>query len=376
MRRAGAALLLALALVPAGVAAARDKWDTKVFALIPRPGFPALAFVAPNGRVYEGTYDNPSGDTSASRVLEYSGDGTFLRSWTITGQDLSKPHGVQVTATDAQGRLVLLDKSPPRVLLLDTRTGTQTAYSEPFADLPTCPGTSQGDGTCSPAAQDLAPFPDYGAWGPDGSLYVTDYNQAVIWRVAPGGGPAQVWLADKRLDGGPFGTAGIALAADHRTLVISQGSEAGLGAGNPATGRLYAVAIGADGRPGPLDQLWESGPAEAPDGLAIARSGRIYVALVSPLANQVVCVGADGREIDRSPATFDAPSSVAFLGGSLIVADQSYVNGDPSHMQVLDVAVGEPGVPELIPGRKARARAKPKTRHRKHHRRKQRRRMH
>jgi sugar lactone lactonase YvrE len=217
---------------------------------------------------------------------------------------------------------------------------------------------------------------DYGAWGPDGSLYVTDYQQAVIWRVPPGGGAAEVWLADKKLDGGMFGTAGIALAADHRTLVISQGSSAGLGAGNPATGRIYTVAIGADGHPGELKQLWESGPAEAPDGLAIAASGRIYVALVSPLANQLVAVGPDGKEVDRSPATFDAPSSVAFLGNSLIVADQSYVNGDPSHMQILDVAVGEPGIPELIPGKRAKAPAKKHAKHKKHRRKRKKRRRH
>jgi sugar lactone lactonase YvrE len=359
MRRALTLALLA-AVVPAAAHADRPRWDARALATVPPPGFPARAYVAPNHRIYEGTYDNPAGDTVPSRVFEYLPDGTLQRSWTIQGQDLSQPHGIQVATSDAKGRLVLLDKAPARVIKLDPRTGTQTTYAT-FADLPALP--------------DQAPMADYGAWGPDGSLYVTDYQQAVIWRVPPGGGPAQVWLADKKLDGGPFGTAGIALAADNRTLVISQGSEAGLGAGNPATGRIYTVAIGADGRPGPLTQLWESGPAEAPDGLALAKSGRIYVALVSPLANQIVCVGADGKEVDRSPATFDAPSSVAFLGTSLIVADQSYVNGDPSHMQILDVAVGEPGVPELIPGRKAKAHAKKKARHKKHrHMRKKRRR--
>jgi sugar lactone lactonase YvrE len=358
------AIALVAAALPAAVAHAdRPRWDTKPLATVPPPGFPARAYVAPNGRIYEGTYDNPAGDTMPSRVLEYLADGTLMRSWTVRGQDLSQAHGVQVATRDAQGRLVLLDKAPARVLLLDPRTGAQTTYAT-FADLPTC-----GSPPCSPALRDETPMADYGAWGPDGSLYVTDYQQAVIWRVPAGGGAAQVWLADHRLDGDMFGTAGIALAADHRTLVISQGSSAGLMAGNPTTGRIYTVAIGDDGKPGDLKQLWESGPAEAPDGLAIARSGRIYVALVSPIANQLVAVGPDGKEIDRSPATFDAPSSAAFLGNSLIVADQSYVNGDPSHMQILDVAVGEPGIPELIPGAKAQAKRKAAKKKRRHHRR-------
>jgi sugar lactone lactonase YvrE len=365
VRRALTIALLASAVAGAGAAHAqeRPRWDARTLAVVPPPGFPARAYVAPNGRIYEGTYDNPAGDTVPSRVLEYLADGTLLRSWTIRGQDLSQAHGVQVATSDARGRLVLLDKAPARVILLDPRTGAQSTYAT-FADLPVC-----GSPPCSPALRDETPMADYGVWGPDGSLYVTDYQQAVIWRVPPGGGAAQVWLADRRLDGDMFGTAGIALAADHRTLVISQGSSAGLMAGNPATGRIYTVAIGADGKPGDLRQLWESGPAEAPDGLAIAASGRIYVALVSPIANQLVAIGPDGREIDRSPATFDAPSSVAFLHDSLIVADQSYVNGDPSHMQILDVAVGEPGIPELIPGAKAKTKAKPKHHKRRHHKR-------
>jgi sugar lactone lactonase YvrE len=362
VRHAIVIALLAAGLCAAAAHADRPRWDTRTLATDPPPGFPARAYVAPNGRIYEGTYDNPAGDTVPSRVFEYLADGTLQRSWTIAGQDLSQAHGVQVATSDAQGRLILLDKAPARVIVLDPRTGAQSTYAT-FADLPAC-----GSPPCSPALRDETPMADYGAWGPDGSLYVSDYQQAVIWRVPPGGGAAQVWLADRRLDGDMFGTAGLALAADHHTLVISQGSSAGLGAGNPATGRLYTLAIGADGKPGELKQLWESGPAEAPDGLAIAASGRIYVALVSPIANQLVAVGPDGKEVDRSPATFDAPSSVAFLHTSLIVADQSYVNGDPSHMQILDVAVGEPGIPELIPGRKAAAKPKKHRRHRKHHR--------
>jgi hypothetical protein len=201
--------------------------------------------------------------------------------------------------------------------------------------------------------------PNYGAWGTDGSLYVTDFHQGVVWRVPPGGGAARIWLSDRRLDGGQFGTTGIALAADRRTLLVAQGSSGGLGGLNPTTGKLYSVRIGADGRPGPLRQLWESRPADLPDGFAIARSGRIYVPLAGA-ANQIAVLAADGRELERFPeqplsgdngssVPFDTPSSVRFLGTRLIVANQSF-SGDAAHQALLDVEVGEPGLAEFIPG--------------------------
>ena len=39
-------------------------------------------------------------------------------------------------------------------------------------------------------------------------------------------------------------------AADERTLLIAQGSSAGLGALNPTTGKIYSVEIRPDGSPG------------------------------------------------------------------------------------------------------------------------------
>ena len=65
-----AGILAALALAGTAVGADRARFDTQVLALIPSPGFPARAYVAPNKRVYEGTYSNPSGDSIPSRVLE------------------------------------------------------------------------------------------------------------------------------------------------------------------------------------------------------------------------------------------------------------------------------------------------------------------
>jgi hypothetical protein len=200
---------------------------------------------------------------------------------------------------------------------------------------------------------------NFAAWGPDGELYVTDYQQGVLWRVPPGGGDAEVWLADRKLDGQMFGTTGIALAADRRTLIVAQGSSGGATGGltNPTTGKLYRLPIQADGRPGALEQMWESGPTEMPDGFGIAQSGRIYVALLT--ANQIAVIGPDGAELERFPSgsdgnngsgvPFDSPSSAKFLGTRLMVPNQSYISGEPNNQTVLDVETGEPGLPEFIP---------------------------
>jgi hypothetical protein len=135
--------LLACVALPAQAANDRARWDTRVLALVGKPGFPARAYVAPsepggragekaargarrerarplsNERIYEGTSANPLGGIRPSRVREY-GKGALLRGWTVPGQDLSGGQGVQVATSDARGRLVLLDRDPARVLLLNT----------------------------------------------------------------------------------------------------------------------------------------------------------------------------------------------------------------------------------------------------------------
>lgn len=245
------------------------------------------------------------------------------------------------------------------MLLLNPDTGRQKTYAT-FRDLPSC-GPGQSPPSCSPNAVDERPVPNYAAWGPDGSLYVTDYLQAVLWRVPPGGGEAEVWLADRKLDGIDFGTTGIALAADEKTLLVAQGSSAGGGDGNPSTGKIYELPIQPDGSPGTLTRFYESEPTDVPDGFAIARSGRLYVPMVGTTA-QIAVVSPEGEEIERfpeqpfsgengSPVPFDSPSSAMFLGTRLIVANQSAVAGDPAHQAILDVEVGERGIEPLIPPR-------------------------
>jgi sugar lactone lactonase YvrE len=365
-----AGLLACWLLAAPGAALGQTRGQVSVFAPVRSPGFPALPHVV-GDHVYEGTYDNPLGDSLPSRVFAYTPDGVVRATYTVIGQDVSQPHGVQVAATDARGRLLLLEKTSGRIIRLDPHTGAQTPYAL-IPDLPLCSSAPAGT-PCSPATMDQAPMPDYAAWAPDGSLYVTDYQQAVIWRVPPGGGKPVIWLADRRLDGGPFGTACLTLTPDHRALLFDQASNGGLGAASASTGKLFRVAIKPTGGPGPLQQLWESGPADAPDGFALAASGHIYIALVGA-SNQVIELDASGHELARfgqqytgtnnSPVPFDSPSGVAFLGTRLLVANQSYFADNAANQVLLALATGETGAPVFVPANAGLAPAPPPVRHR------------
>ena len=339
-----------------GAETPRPRWDTRVFATVGSPGYPANVYAHPNGRIYAGTYTNLLGDSISSTVFEWSADGALLRSWTVPDQHLDQPHGVQVSISDARGRLILLEKSTSRILRLDPGTGAFTTYAT-LPDLPTCLTAAAG-AACSPNLVDHHGVPNYSVWGPKGELYVTDFAQAVIWRVPPGGGTPRPWFTDRRLDGVEFGTAGIALSPAHNALYVMQQTSLGLGELSIASGKLYKLPIMSDGRPGTLSKVWESRPAELPDGFGIAKSGRIYIGNAG-LMQQIVVIDGSGKELERFPETpltgangsaipFDGPSNATFLGDRILVANQAPL-GNTSHHAILDVNVGEPGVEIYIP---------------------------
>jgi sugar lactone lactonase YvrE len=371
----GAALLLAL--MAASPALARERFDTRVLAHVPSPGYPALSLVAPDGTIYVGSFENPAGDSLPSKVFAFAPDGRLIRTYTVPGQDLAAAHGVQVAAIDSKGLLYLLDQTPARILTLDPRSG-RFGYYGSFHDVPSCTAAGRTS-DCSDTLLDNAPEPDYGAWATDGSLYVTDYTQGLIWRVPPRGGNAEVWFTDRRIDGGLFGPAGLVLLPDHRTLMFSGGTKGPSAVGSdPSAGAMFELGIRPDGRPGALLKLWESAPREAPDGFALSASGNVYLTLVGPAANQIVELSAAGKELARYPnalqnatmtVPFDEPSSAEFAGQSLIVTNQSYFAGDTSHMALLDVYAGEPGMPVYVPRPAAKPRKKVSHRRRKRHRR-------
>jgi sugar lactone lactonase YvrE len=358
--RTVAVALAAVALVAfaAAASAARPRFDTRVLAHIPDPGFTALSVLGPDRTIYGGTFfpaTGNAGDGIPSKVFAWAPDGRLLHTWTVQGQDLSQDHGVQAAVTDARGRVYLLDKSPARVLVLDPATGEQRTYAT-IPDLAPCAAGSTTN--CSATTTDNPPEPDYAAWAPDGSLYVTDDTQATIFRVPPGGGEGRPWLTDPRFDAIQFGLTGLALTPDRRGLALTTVGSSPTVDPMAATGKLMEVGILPDGSPGPLKTLWASGVLEAPDGFAFAASGNIYVSLLGPAANQVVVLSRQGGEQARfpsaaenaaAPVPYDSPSSVIFDGDRLIVTNDAYFSGDRSHQVLFDVAAGEPGARPFVP---------------------------
>ena len=346
--------IVAIALVAAPAAGAREPLDITVFTRVGQPGQPEPIAVGPDGRIYVGTNQLNHGDARApSKVFAYSPAGELVEEYVIEGQPLSQSHGIQGLLFDEAGLLYALDRSAnPRVIRIDPATGEQRDYAR-FRDVPPCTGTP--DGNCAYDVSDSAAGPDYGVFAADGTMYVTDIDQALIWRVPRGGGDAEVWFTDPRLES-VFGPNGIQFMADGRTLLFANTASNPF-AGDPTTGRLYTLPVQPDGGPGQLTQVWESLPLDAPDGLAIARSGNVYVALAG--SSQVLMLSPQFTELARVPADLvanqseeiplDGPGSIVFDGERLLVSNHSPIFGNPASWAILDVFAGEPGLPLSYP---------------------------
>ena len=359
--RAAVALVAALTAVvvaPSAQAAERDPLDIRIFARIPAPGQPEPVAIGPREQVFVGTNQQAKGDADApSKVFVYSRDGRPIRDIVLRGQDLEREHGIQGLAFDGAWRLHVLDRAArARVLRIDLSTGRQRDYAI-FRDVPSCVAAGR-ETNCSATVGDMPPAPNYGAFAPDGSLYVTDIEQALIWRVPPGGGRPEVWFTDPRLEN-IFGPNGIQLLGDGRTILFVVTAK-GPVTGDPTSGAIFTLPIRDDGTAGELQTIWNSRPFDGPDGLAVGRSGKVYVALAG--ANQLAVLSPQGQELTRVPANplenaqmevpFDGPASMAFLGRRLLMTNQTDAlvgSGNPERWAVFDIFAGARGLPLFRP---------------------------
>lgn len=337
---------------------------TETFAAVPSPGAPEGIAVR-DGVVFVGTHVWVGGNAGGppSKIFTYDLQGTPIGELTIEGQGLGATHGILGMAFDAAGRLYVLDRNPPRVIRIDLASGAQATYAT-IPNLPACATAPPGE-PCAPVTVDEPAFPDYLAFAADGSLYVTDLQAATIFRVPAGGGAAQIWFQDPRLDS-IFGPNGIAVGPDGMLYFAMTGSTR---PGSPAQGIIYRLPLVADPAAADLEEWYRwTEPAVGPDGIAFGASGRLYVALagsnqvsvLEPAEPSYLLPGQPADEVARFPATpldnaqqeipYDLPASVAFDGsGGLLVTNQSFFANDSSHWAVLRAWVGDVAWPLVEP---------------------------
>lgn len=355
--------LLVLALVAAALASSadpREVGDTRVFAEVGEPGMPEGIAVGPDGLVYVSTHASVRGNAGEgpSKIFVYDASGDLVDEITIEGQNTAKTHGLLSMAFDAAGKLYVIDRNPPRIIRIDlsTEPPAQETYAT-IPDLPACRPVAGPDAACAPVTVDEPAFPDYFAFDAASNAYVTDLQAATIFRVKPAGAlphAAEIWFQSPLLDS-IFGPNGIALDASGRTLYFAM-----TGSTQPATltqGIIYTLPIRGDGSAGELAEFFRfTEPATGPDGIAFGTSGKLYVALAG--SNQVSILNPNGSEAARFPTPlenaqrdvpYDLPASIAFLGRSILVTNQSFFAANPSSWAVFDVFVDDEVLPLITP---------------------------
>ncbi len=271
------ALVLAASVAPAAQASRPAIGDTSVFITLPSfPGFPEQPITS-GDKLYVCTdaHFGTVGQGPPEVQIFSRKDGSLLERVALQNTDVTQEHGMSAGAFDLLNRLYVLSVEQG-VVRIDFATGHQEVYSPPLPFLPMCSAVPAGT-PCAPKLGPLPPLANDIVFDWDGSAYVSDSFQATIFRVPAGGGAPQLWFQDPRLTGpvGGFGTNGMRVSPDGKSLYVNVTTEAATG-----DGVVYKLAKVA--HPGAADltefHRWSGGTGN-PDDMAFGLSGRLYVSL-------------------------------------------------------------------------------------------------
>lgn len=264
-------------------------------------------------------------------------------------QDPSEDHALVALAFDSSGRLYVLAVPGGMIrLTFNGNSVTQEVYAT-FPDLLPCYAVEAGD-PCSTFPVDLPPLPNDLVFAPDGSAYVTDSLQAVIWKVPPGGGEAEIWFSDPALIADTMGVNGIALSLDRQDIYFS------VTLGGSTGGYIYKMPFVATPDPDDMEVFHHYALDEGPDGMVFGQSGKLYVTLsVSDKISVLLPDGSEEQHFDGpcqaldggDPVPFSSPATVAFVDGLpyMLVVNHGYLSLEPEHWILFGLLVNDLGDP-------------------------------
>ncbi len=228
-------------------------------------------------------------------IVAFDRSGRFLRDMAIAGSS----NLLLGLLFQPSGRLLVADLGNSQVLSVDPQSGAATVFTK----LPA--GTGPNALTSDRA----------------GNVYVSDSFGGTIYKVAPAGGPAQVWKTDPLLATTgvpPFGANGLVFNHDESFLFVAN-------TGNDAIVRI----ANAKGVAGNADVLTYS--INGADGLAIDEQDNLWVCanqsdeivVVDPTGKAIAKLGDFDGLVNGEPQGLLFPASIAFDGDSIVVTNLS-----------------------------------------------------
>lgn len=304
-----------------------------LFASVPAPGAPAAVAVGPDGTVYVVTdAAGGTGDDGPSAIVAFDPRGKAVGSWAVPDQPAERELGLTAVAVDPDGRVWALDASRSLVLRLDPGEGTMATVAR-IPDLGPCVVVATE--SCEPGLVDSAPELRGLLVDPDGSVWVADRGQALIWSVDAGGEADAYAAISDRLPG--EGPVGIARDREGALVVTVSARASSVPVGNPAVMRIPVTDAGAPGTP---EVVLDLQAGDDPAGVVVGASDLLYVALSGVDAVVVVGQPTGPERLEAPGPGFASPSGLALRAGSLLVANRAPVS-PPSRWVVLTLPIDD-----------------------------------
>jgi hypothetical protein len=146
--------------------------------------------------------------------------------------------------------------------------------------------------------------------GADGSGYVTDTFQPYILKLAPGGASLEAWATDPGFCCGPQ-LDGITIGRDGNVYFNTY-----------ASGRLFRVEMGPDGKAARITQLKTTPGFEHPDGMRpYGKNGLLVVEGAGAGRLDIIELNGDNAEVKTLKSGFKQPISVWQIGNTVWVLE-------------------------------------------------------